>query len=139
MYLSVANSSTSVMSIIVQCITLLCAACAHTIILCVCVCVCVHVCVCVCVCVWVCVCVREGERDACVCISIVCQGFIQRESFWGGSSRKWVWLYILFYTTVPNFGGEASPPPPPPPPPRMKPCVWCMSVHVSFCIPQSKQ
>ena len=26
-----------------------------------------------------------------------------------------MWLYILFYTTVPNFGGEASPPPPPPP------------------------
>ena len=45
------------------------------------------------------------------------QGFIQRESFWGGSSRKWVWLYTLFYTTVPSFGGEASPPPPPPPPP----------------------
>ena len=28
----------------------------------------------------------------------------------GGSSRKWAWLYIFFYTTVPNFGGEASPP-----------------------------
>ena len=53
------------------------------------------------------------------------QGFIQRESFGGGgggggvggggggSSRKWVWLYICFYTTVPNFGEEASPPPPP--------------------------
>ena len=46
------------------------------------------------------------------------QGFIQRKSFWGGSSRKWVWLYILFYTTVTNLGGggggggggEASPP-----------------------------
>ena len=24
-----------------------------------------------------------------------------------------MWLYILFYTTVPSIGGEASPPPPP--------------------------
>ena len=52
-----------------------------------------------------------------ITMAYLSQGFIQRESFWGGSSRKWVWLYILFYTTVPNFGGEASPPPPPPPPP----------------------
>ena len=40
------------------------------------------------------------------------QGFIQRESFWvggGGSSRKWVWLYIHFHTAVPNYGGKLPP------------------------------
>ena len=50
------------------------------------------------------------------------QGFIQSESFWGGSSRKWVWLYILFYTTVPSFGGGGGEASPPHPPLWMKPC-----------------
>ena len=78
----------------------------------------------------------EGSIRTDYSLSLECvQGFIQRESFWvggGGSSRKLVWLYILFYTTVPNFGGEASPHPPPP---RMKTLV-CVCVCASPCSKQ---
>ena len=49
------------------------------------------------------------------CIRVSSRG----NHFEEGSSRKWVWIYILFYTTVPNSGGGGSFPPPPP----MKPCV----------------
>ena len=49
----------------------------------------------------------------------------------GGSSRKWVWLYILFYTTVPSLGGGGSFSPPPPPPP-MKPCLPYVE-HLHVC------
>ena len=49
----------------------------------------------------------------------------------GGNSRKWVWLYILFYTTIPNFWGEVPRPPPPPHPLWMKPCT-CIHRHSCF-------